>query len=54
MVSDEPGYEVSSPESEPCAHTRAHESARGRQVVGEEWRVMARAELFSCGVSFDV
>ena len=53
MASDEPGYEISTPESGPRVHTRAHTPACGRQAVGEEWRVAACGELFFGGVSSD-
>ena len=54
MASDEPGDEISSPESGPCAHKRQHAPAHGRQASREEWRLAARGELFSGGVSSDV
>ena len=51
---DEPEYEVLSPESEPCTHTRTHASTRGRQAAREELRVTERVELFFGRVSTDV
>ena len=50
MAPDEPGYEISSSESVPHAHS----SALGRQAAGEEQSMAARRELFSDGVSSDV
>ena len=51
---DEPGYEISSPESGPRAHTHTHMPAHGRQVVEEKRRMAAPGELFSGGISSNV
>ena len=47
---NKPGYEISTPESVPHAHS----PALGRQAAGEERSMAALRELFSDGVSSDV